>query len=79
MEEAGCAILGGHSVADDEIKFGYAVTGAVHPQRVKAECGRELPATLLVFTKRLGTGVISTALKHGIASEADVRRRSSRC
>jgi selenide,water dikinase len=71
MREADCAILGGHSVADDEIKFGYAVTGTVHPQRVKANAGA-LPGDALVFTKRLGTGVISTALKRGIARDADV-------
>ena len=39
MHEAGCTILGGHSVADDEIKFGYAVTGTIHPARVKANAG----------------------------------------
>jgi len=71
MREADCAVVGGHSIADDEIKFGYAVTGTVHPARVKANAGaREGDA--LVFTKRLGTGVISTALKRGIASDADV-------
>ena len=71
MHEAGCAVLGGHSVNDGEIKFGYAVTGVVHPGRVKANAGaREGDA--LVLTKRLGTGVISTALKRGIAKEADV-------
>jgi selenide,water dikinase len=71
MREAGCSILGGHSVADDEIKFGYAVTGAVHPERVKANAGAR-PGDALVFTKRLGTGVISTALKRGIASPEHV-------
>ena len=39
MREAGCSVLGGHSVADDEIKFGYAVTGTVHPARIKANAG----------------------------------------
>ena len=39
MREAGCSILGGHSIADEEIKFGYAVTGTVHPERVKANAG----------------------------------------
>ena len=72
MREADCAVLGGHSVADDEIKFGYAVTGTIHPQRVKTNAGA-LPGDALVFTKRLGTGVISTALKRGEASDADVR------
>ena len=71
LHEAGCTILGGHSVADDEIKFGYAVTGTVHPARVKANAGARAGDDL-VFTKRLGTGVISTALKRGIASDSDV-------
>jgi selenide, water dikinase len=71
MREAGCSILGGHSIADDEIKFGYAVTGLVHPQRIKANAGARV-GDALVFTKRIGTGVISTALKRGIASERHV-------
>jgi len=72
MREAGCAVLGGHSIADDEIKFGYAVTGTVHPKRFKPNAGAA-PGDALVFTKRLGTGVISTALKRGLAAEADVQ------
>ena len=72
MREAGCAVLGGHSVADDEIKFGYAVTGLIHPQRIKTNAAA-LPGDALLFTKRLGTGVISTALKRGEARDADVR------
>ena len=71
MREADCAVVGGHSVADDEIKFGYAVTGTVHPQRVKLNAGARA-GDALVFTKRLGTGVISTALKRGLARAADV-------
>jgi len=71
MREADCAVLGGHSVADEEIKFGYAVTGTVHPARVKANAGARA-GDALVFTKRLGTGVISTALKRGMARDADV-------
>jgi selenide,water dikinase len=71
MREAGCSILGGHSVADDEIKFGYAVTGTIHPQRIMTNAGAR-PGDALVFTKRLGTGVISTALKRGIATEEHV-------
>src|ERR1017187_5938237 len=71
MHEAGCSVLGGHSVADDEIKFGYAVTGAIHPDRVKANAGARA-GDALMFTKRLGTGVISTALKRGIASPEHV-------
>ncbi len=71
MREAGCSIVGGHSVNDEEIKFGYAVTGLVHPARVKPNSGA-LAGDALVFTKRLGTGVISTALKRGVAQPADV-------
>ena len=48
-------MVGGHSIADDEIKFGYAVTGTIHPRRVKANAGART-GDALVFTKRLGTG-----------------------
>src|SRR5947207_9860495 len=71
MHEADCSILGGHSIADDEIKFGYAVTGLIHPGRVKPNAGAR-PGDALVFTKRIGTGVIATALKRGMAKEEDV-------
>ena len=71
MREAACSILGGHSVADDEIKFGYAVTGTVDPARVTANAGA-VPGDALVFTKRLGTGVIGTALKRGLAAPEHV-------
>ena len=71
MREAACAVLGGHSVNDPEIKFGYAVTGTAHPARVKTNAGAR-PGDALVFTKSLGTGVIGTALKRGIADEASV-------
>lgn len=71
MAEAGCVILGGHSVSDDEVKFGYAVTGLVHPARVMANSGARA-GDALVFTKRIGTGVVATALKRGIAEPADV-------
>ncbi len=71
MREADCVLLGGHSVNDPEIKFGYSVTGAVHPQRVKTNAGARA-GDALVLTKRIGTGVISTALKQGLAHDADV-------
>jgi len=71
IHEADCAILGGHSVSDNEVKFGYAVTGTIHPDRIKTNAGAR-PGDALVFTKRIGTGVISTALKRGIAKESDV-------
>ncbi len=71
IHEAGAVVLGGHSVNDDEIKFGYSVTGSVHPDRILTNTGaREGDA--LMITKRIGTGVIATALKQGIARESDV-------
>ena len=71
LHEAECALLGGHSVADNEVKFGYSVTGMIHPDRIKSNAGAR-PGDALVFTKRIGTGVIATALKRGIARAADV-------
>jgi selenide,water dikinase len=72
MIEAGCVVLGGHSVKDEEIKFGYAVTGLIDPGRVLSNAGAR-EGDLLVLTKPLGTGVISTALKKGAASEEHVQ------
>jgi selenide,water dikinase len=71
IHEADCAVLGGHSVQDNEIKFGYAVTGTIHPDRIKTNAGAR-PGDALLLTKRIGTGVISTALKREIARESDV-------
>ena len=69
MMEAGCAVIGGHSVRDPEIKFGYAVTGMIHPDRVwKNSTARA--GDRLILTKALGTGVISTAIKRGEAKPA---------
>jgi selenide,water dikinase len=68
MDEAGCSVVGGHSIRDDELKFGYAVTGVIHPQRVWRNVGAQ-PGDMLIFTKALGTGLISTALKSEKASE----------
>jgi len=69
MVEANCTVIGGHSIRDEEIKFGYAVTGLVNPQRVLANGGAQ-PGDRLLFTKSLGTGVISTAIKKGTAEPA---------
>lgn len=71
MQEAGCAVIGGHSIGDEEIKFGYAVTGLINPQRVLKNVGAR-PGDRLILTKPLGTGVLGTALKKGVASEAEV-------
>jgi len=68
MMEAGCAVIGGHSVRDPEIKFGYAVTGMIDPGRVWANSTAR-QGDKLVLTKALGTGVISTAIKRGEAQQ----------
>src|SRR5262249_29229493 len=60
--EAGCTIVGGHSVRDKEIKFGLAVTGTVHPDRIVTNAGAK-PGDVLVLTKPLGTGFATTAAK----------------
>jgi selenide,water dikinase len=69
MIEAGCTVVGGHSIRDEETKFGYSVTGVIHPKRVLANQGAR-PGDRLLFTKALGTGVISTAIKKGVAKQA---------
>jgi selenide,water dikinase len=69
MMEAGCVVIGGHSVRDPEIKFGYAVTGTIHPQRVWKNSGAQA-GDALILTKALGTGVISTAIKRGEAKQS---------
>jgi selenide,water dikinase len=66
LREAGVALLGGHTVQDAEIKFGYAVTGDVDPARILANAGARAGDALLL-TKPLGTGIIATALKFGRA------------
>ena len=62
MTEAECSVVGGHSIRTDDMLFGYAVTGTVHPQKIWRNVGAR-PGDVLIFTKPLGTGVITTALK----------------
>ena len=69
MSQADCTVVGGHSIRDDELKFGYAVTGLIHPEKIWKNVGAR-PGDILLFTKPLGTGVISTALKQGLAEQA---------
>jgi selenide,water dikinase len=66
MMEANCTVIGGHSIRDDETKFGYSVTGLIHPNQILANKGAQ-PGDRLLFTKSIGTGVISTAIKKGTA------------
>ena len=70
--EAGISILGGHTVEDTEPKFGMVVTGIVHPDKVLSNAGAK-PGDVLVLTKPIGTGIISTAVKRGLADEQTAR------
>jgi selenide,water dikinase len=72
MAEAGAALVGGHTIEDPEVKYGLAVTGLVHPQKILTN-SRAMAGDYIVLTKPIGTGVISTALKGGMASEDSVR------
>jgi selenide,water dikinase len=73
MEEAGVALVGGHTIEDPEVKYGLAVTGIVHPKKILTNA-KAKPGDRLVLTKSLGTGIISTALKGGMASEEAIRK-----
>ncbi len=77
LHEAGVILVGGHSVEDQELKYGLSVTGIVHPQKVVLNTGAKA-GDRLILTKPLGTGIISTALKGGVADEAAVAK-SVRC
>ena len=68
LREAGVALLGGHTVQDPELKFGYAVTGAIDPARVLSNAGAT-PGDVLILTKPLGTGIVGTAIKNRRAPE----------
>ena len=72
MGEAQCTVIGGHSIRNDDIQFGYAVTGLIHPGRVWRNVGART-GDVLVLTKGLGTGVLSTALKKDRAAPADLQ------
>jgi selenide,water dikinase len=67
MTEAGVAIIGGHTIKDKEPKFGYAVLGSIHPDKV-LDNAKARPGDALILTKRIGTGVISTGIKNGKCS-----------
>jgi selenide,water dikinase len=71
VREAGAVLLGGHTVDDEEPKYGLAVTGRVHPERIMTSLGAE-PGDILVLTKPLGTGILATALKGDFISEAEM-------
>ncbi len=68
MIEAECVVIGGHSIRDEEMKFGYSVTGLVNPKEIFKNGGAQ-PGDRLLFTKALGTGTIATAIKKGVAKQ----------
>jgi selenide,water dikinase len=72
VAEAGAIIAGGHTVQDNEPKYGLAVTGLVHPGRVRSNAGA-LPGDILVLTKPLGSGIINTAAKGDLASQESIK------
>jgi selenide,water dikinase len=72
MVEASCTVIGGHSIRDEEIKLGYSVTGTIHPQKVLANSAARA-GDRLIFTKPIGTGVISTAIKRAAADFSWIR------
>jgi selenide, water dikinase len=69
--QAGCLMLGGHSIDDPEPKFGLAVVGEVHPDRMFTNAAAR-PGDKLVLTKKLGTGILTTALKRDLLPEAEL-------
>jgi selenide,water dikinase len=71
VKESGAVIIGGHSIIDEEIKYGLAVTGTIHPDKIYRNVGVQ-EGDALILTKPLGTGIITTALKKGKAAEESV-------
>lgn len=71
VREAGAVLLGGHTIEDDEVKYGLAVTGVAHPERLTMTAGAR-PGDVLLLTKPVGTGILATALKGGFMSEQDI-------
>lgn len=73
IREAGVSLLGGHSVDDEEIKYGLSVTGTVHPDHIVANEGA-VPGDFLVLTKPLGTGILNTAIKVNLLPQSSIER-----
>ena len=73
LKEAGTVLLGGHSVEDEELKYGLSVTGFVHPDKILTNQGLKA-GDCLILTKPLGTGIVNTAIKGGLASIETTRR-----
>lgn len=76
LREAGVTLVGGHSIDDQEPKFGLAVTGIVHPDKVRTNAGAKA-GDKLVLTKPIGVGIYTTSLKHGILSDEEIEQVTS--
>lgn len=73
LKEAGITLVGGHSIDDKEPKFGLAVTGLVHPDKVRTNAGAK-PGDKLILTKPIGVGITTTSIKRGLATEEEIER-----
>lgn len=71
IAEAGAVIAGGHSVKDNELKYGLAVTGLIHPQKIVTNGGAQI-GERLILTKAIGTGIVSTAVKKNLATQEEI-------
>ncbi|WP_025783554.1 selenide, water dikinase SelD [Sporosarcina sp. D27] len=76
LKEAGVTLVGGHSIDDQEPKFGLAVTGTVHPDKIRPNAGA-LPGDVLLLTKPIGVGIYTTSLKHGKLSDEEIKHVTS--
>lgn len=72
VQEAGALLVGGHTIEDDEPKYGMSVTGLVHPDKVLSNAGAKV-GDVLILTKPIGIGVMNTAIKGGMASEEEIQ------
>ncbi|KAF0143267.1 MAG: selenide water dikinase [Nitrospirae bacterium] len=76
MKEAGVSVIGGHTVKDKEPKFGYAVLGLIHPDKI-LDNAKAKPGDALILTKKIGTGIVSTGIKAGMCSNAVIEELTS--
>lgn len=72
--EAGASLLGGHSVEDEEIKYGLSVTGLVHPDKILRNEGAKVPGDVLILTKTARTGILNTAIKADLVTEETLKK-----
>ncbi len=73
LSEAGVALVGGHSIDDKEPKFGLAVTGTIHPDKIRTNSGAQA-GDVLILTKPIGVGILTTSIKRGLLEESEIKR-----